>query len=38
MPLRMLDHPNLVAAADVFVEAGYLFLVMEKVVGRTLTR
>jgi serine/threonine protein kinase len=35
--LRMLDHPNLVSAADVFVEAGYLFLVMEKVVGRTLT-
>ena len=35
--LRMLDHPNLVAAADVFVEAGYLFLVMEKVVGTTLT-
>jgi serine/threonine protein kinase len=36
--LRMLDHPNLVAAADVFVEAGYLFLVMEKVEGRTLTK
>ena len=35
--LRMLDHPNLVAAADVFVEAGFLFLVMEKVVGTTLT-
>ncbi len=35
--LRMLDHPNLVAATDVFVEAGYLFLVMEMVVGRTLT-
>ncbi|MBS1121961.1 MAG: serine/threonine protein kinase with repeat [Deltaproteobacteria bacterium] len=34
--LRMLDHPNLVAASDVFVEAGTLFLVMEKVVGRTL--
>ena len=34
--LRMLDHPNLVAAVDVFVEAGALFLVMEKVIGRTL--
>jgi serine/threonine-protein kinase len=34
--LRMVDHPNLVAAVDVFVEAGFLFLVMEKVVGRTL--
>jgi len=36
--LRMLDHPNLVAAIDVFVEAGYLFLVMEYVRGRTLTK
>lgn len=36
--LRMLDHPNLVAAVDVFVYAGYLFLVMEKVVGRALTK
>jgi eukaryotic-like serine/threonine-protein kinase len=36
--VRMLDHPNLVAAVDVFVEAGYLFLVMEKVAGRTLTK
>jgi eukaryotic-like serine/threonine-protein kinase len=36
--LRMLDHPNLVAAVEVFVEAGYLFLVMEKVVGTTLTK
>ena len=35
--VRMLDHPNLVSAADVFVESGYLFLVMEKVVGKTLT-
>src|SRR5512143_384720 len=26
--VRMLDHPNLVSAVDVFVEAGYLFLVM----------
>jgi serine/threonine-protein kinase len=34
--LRMLDHPNLVAAVDVFVEAGFLFLVMEKVEGKTL--
>ncbi|HEY5950772.1 MAG TPA: serine/threonine-protein kinase [Kofleriaceae bacterium] len=36
--LRMLDHPNLVQAVDVFVEAGYLFLVMERVHGRTLTK
>ncbi|HSD87371.1 MAG TPA: serine/threonine-protein kinase [Kofleriaceae bacterium] len=36
--VRMLDHPNLVAAVDVFVEAGYLFLVMERVQGRTLTK
>src|SRR5438270_12989350 len=36
--VRLLDHPNLVAAVDVFVEAGYLFLVMEKVTGRTLTK
>jgi serine/threonine protein kinase len=36
--LRMLDHPNLVAAVEVFVEAGYLFLVMERVHGRTLTK
>ncbi|HEX7842706.1 MAG TPA: serine/threonine-protein kinase [Kofleriaceae bacterium] len=34
--LRLLDHPNLIAAVDVFVEAGYLFLVMEKVEGPTL--
>ncbi|MBX3157286.1 MAG: serine/threonine protein kinase [Deltaproteobacteria bacterium] len=34
--LRLLDHPNLVAAVDVFVEAGRLFLVMERVTGRTL--
>jgi eukaryotic-like serine/threonine-protein kinase len=34
--LRLLDHPNLVAAVDVFVEAGFLFLVMEKVEGNTL--
>ena len=34
--LRLLDHPNLIAAVDVFVEAGHLFLVMEKVIGRTL--
>jgi serine/threonine-protein kinase len=34
--LRVLDHPNLVAAVDVFVEAGALFLVMEKVVGRRM--
>jgi eukaryotic-like serine/threonine-protein kinase len=36
--LRLLDHPNLVAAVDVFVEAGYLFLVMEKVEGPTLAQ
>jgi serine/threonine-protein kinase len=36
--LRMLDHPNLVAAVEVFVEAGYLFLVMERVHGKTLTK
>ena len=34
--LRLLDHENLVAAVDVFVEAGVLFLVMEKVTGETL--
>jgi serine/threonine-protein kinase len=34
--LRLLDHPNLVSAVDVFSEAGRLFLVMEKVVGETL--
>jgi len=34
--LRLLDHPNLIAALDVFVEAGQLFLVMERVDGRTL--
>ena len=34
--LRMLEHPNLVAAVDVFVEGGVLFLVMEKVSGVTL--
>jgi serine/threonine-protein kinase len=34
--LRMLDHPNLVAAIDVFVDAGCLCLVMERVTGRTL--
>ena len=36
--VRMLDHPNLVAAVDVFVEAGFLFLVMERVYGKTLTK
>jgi len=34
----MLDHPNLVAAIEVFVEGGGLFLVMEKVTGTTLTK
>jgi serine/threonine protein kinase len=32
----LLEHPNLVAANDVFVDGGTLYLVMEKVVGRTL--
>ncbi len=36
--LRMLDHPNLVSAIEVFVEGGGLFLVMEKVTGTTLTK
>jgi serine/threonine-protein kinase len=36
--LRLLEHPNLVAAVDVFVEAGALYLVMEKVVGRPFDR
>lgn len=36
--VRMLDHPNLVSAVEVFVESGYLFLVMERVHGRTLTK
>ena len=36
--LQRLDHPNLVAAVDVFVYSGNLFLVMEKVVGRPLTK
>ena len=36
--LRLLEHPNLVAAVDVFVEAGMLFLVMEKAAGDTLGR
>ncbi|HET9990658.1 MAG TPA: protein kinase, partial [Kofleriaceae bacterium] len=36
--VRMLDHPNLVQAVDVFVEAGFLFLVMELVEGATLTQ
>jgi len=34
--LRMIEHPNLVAAIDVFVESGCLYLVMELVPGRTL--
>jgi serine/threonine protein kinase len=34
--LRLLDHPNLVAAQDVFVADGALYLVMERVHGRTL--
>jgi eukaryotic-like serine/threonine-protein kinase len=34
--VRMLDHPNLVQAVDVFVDSGFLFLVMELVDGKTL--
>ena len=34
--LRLLEHPNLVAALDVFVDSGQLFLVMEKVEGDSL--
>ena len=34
--LRLLDHPNLVAALDVFVDHGALYLVMERVHGRSL--
>ncbi|HEY6034426.1 MAG TPA: serine/threonine-protein kinase [Kofleriaceae bacterium] len=34
--VRMLDHPNLVQALDVFVQDGFLFLVMELVEGITL--
>ncbi|HWU88228.1 MAG TPA: serine/threonine-protein kinase [Kofleriaceae bacterium] len=36
--LRLLEHPNLVAAVDVFVEGGVLYLVMEKVTGEPLSR
>jgi serine/threonine protein kinase len=35
--MRVLNHPNLVSAVDVFVDSGVLFLVMEMIVGRTLT-
>jgi eukaryotic-like serine/threonine-protein kinase len=35
--LRLLNHPNLISAADVFTEAGRLYLVMEKVAGEPLT-
>jgi serine/threonine-protein kinase len=34
--LRLLEHPNLVGAVDVFVDGGVLFLVMEKAEGPTL--
>ncbi|MFT3695161.1 MAG: serine/threonine-protein kinase [Kofleriaceae bacterium] len=34
--LQMLEHPNLVTAADVFVEDDCMFIVMERVVGTTL--
>ena len=36
--LRMIEHPNLVAAIDVFAEAGGLYLVMECVNGENLTK
>ena len=36
--VRLLDHENLVHAVDVFVEEGFLFLVMELVEGHTLTK
>jgi serine/threonine protein kinase len=36
--VRLLDHPNLVAAVEVFVDSESLFLVMERVVGHTLTK
>jgi eukaryotic-like serine/threonine-protein kinase len=36
--VRLLDHPNLVVAVEVFVEHESLFLVMERVVGHTLTK
>ena len=36
--LRVLDHPNLIAAVDAFVDAGALYLVMERVEGTTLSK
>jgi len=36
--VQLLDHPNLVQAVEVFVEHDALFLVMERVVGQTLTK
>jgi serine/threonine protein kinase len=36
--VRLLDHENLVHAVDVFVDEGFLYLVMELVEGRTLTK
>ena len=36
--LRMIEHPNLVTAVEVFVEAGGLYLVMERVRGANLTK
>jgi eukaryotic-like serine/threonine-protein kinase len=36
--VRLLDHPNLVAAVEVFVEHDSLFLVMERVAGHTLSK
>jgi serine/threonine-protein kinase len=36
--LRLLEHPNLVTGVDVFAEGGALYLVMEYVRGRTLSK
>jgi eukaryotic-like serine/threonine-protein kinase len=36
--LRVLDHPNLVAAVEAFIDGGTLYLVMERVEGTTLTK
>jgi serine/threonine-protein kinase len=36
--VRLLDHPNLVEAVEVFVEHDSLFLVMERVDGHTLSK
>jgi serine/threonine-protein kinase len=36
--LRVLDHPNLVAAVEAFLHEGTLYLVMERVEGTTLSK